>query len=91
MTIKAGDKIPSVTLNVMTKDGPGGISTDEIFKGKKVAVPEYQQSPDDFTDRCTVEARNPPQLGRRFIRHRYSHFRRHPFSPCPPGAARSPG
>ena len=38
MTIKAGDKIPSVTLNVMTKDGPGGISTDEIFKGKKVAV-----------------------------------------------------
>ncbi|MBI1986395.1 MAG: peroxiredoxin, partial [Rhodospirillales bacterium] len=38
MTIKAGDKIPSVTLNIMTKDGPGGISTDEIFKGKKVAV-----------------------------------------------------
>ena len=38
MTIKVGDKIPSVTLNVKTKDGPGAISTDDIFKGKKVAM-----------------------------------------------------
>ncbi len=38
MTIKVGDKLPSVTLNVMTKDGPGGVSTEDIFKGKKVAL-----------------------------------------------------
>ena len=25
MSIKVGDKIPSVTLNIMTKDGPGGM------------------------------------------------------------------
>ena len=26
MTIKVGDKIPSVTLNVMTEDGPDAVS-----------------------------------------------------------------
>ena len=38
MTISIGDKIPAADLNIMTGDGPGGISTDEIFGGKKVAV-----------------------------------------------------
>ena len=38
MTIKAGDKIPSATLYVMTADGPDGLSTDELFGGKKVAM-----------------------------------------------------
>ena len=38
MTISIGDKIPSVDLNILTDDGPGCISTDEIFAGKKVAI-----------------------------------------------------
>ena len=38
MTIKAGDKIPSVDLAIMTDDGPDTISTDDLFSGKKVAI-----------------------------------------------------
>jgi glutaredoxin/glutathione-dependent peroxiredoxin len=52
MTIKVGDKIPSVTLNIMTKDGPGGISTDEIFKGKKVVMFGV---PGAFTRTCSAK------------------------------------
>jgi glutaredoxin/glutathione-dependent peroxiredoxin len=52
MTIKVGDKIPSVTLNVMTKDGPGGISTDDLFKGKKVAMFGV---PGAFTRTCSAK------------------------------------
>jgi peroxiredoxin (alkyl hydroperoxide reductase subunit C) len=52
MTIKVGDKIPAVTLNVMTKDGPGAVSTDEIFKGKKVAIFGV---PGAFTPTCSAK------------------------------------
>ncbi len=52
MTIKVGDKIPSVTLNVMTKDGPGGIDTAEFFKGKKVAMFGV---PGAFTRTCSAK------------------------------------
>ena len=52
MTIKVGDKIPSVNLNIMTKDGPGGISTDDIFKGKKVAIFGV---PGAFTPTCSAK------------------------------------
>ncbi len=38
MAIKLGDRIPSVKLKHMTKDGMKDISTDELFKGRKVAV-----------------------------------------------------
>ena len=38
MSIKVGDKIPSVTLTQMTAEGPKPISTDEIFAGKKVVL-----------------------------------------------------
>ncbi len=38
MTIKVGDKIPSVKIKHMTKDGVKDITTDEIFGGKKVAL-----------------------------------------------------
>ncbi len=38
MAIKEGDKVPSVTLQHMTADGPKPISTDEFFKGKRVVV-----------------------------------------------------
>jgi glutaredoxin/glutathione-dependent peroxiredoxin len=38
MAIKVGDRIPSVKVKHLTKDGMKDISTDELFKGKKVAV-----------------------------------------------------
>jgi peroxiredoxin len=34
MTIKVGDKIPSVTLKQMTSEGPKDIATEELFRGK---------------------------------------------------------
>lgn len=52
MTIKVGDKIPSVTLHTMTKEGPKPISSDEIFKGKKVALFGL---PGAFTPTCSAK------------------------------------
>ena len=51
MTIAIGDKIPSVDLNIMTGDGPGGISTDDLFAGKTVAVFGL---PGAFTRTCSA-------------------------------------
>jgi peroxiredoxin len=52
MTIKVGDKIPSAKLRIMTKDGPKDITTDEIFKGKKVALFAL---PGAFTPTCSAK------------------------------------
>jgi glutaredoxin/glutathione-dependent peroxiredoxin len=38
MTIKVGDKMPSVTLRYQTADGIQAVSSDDYFKGKTVAV-----------------------------------------------------
>ena len=38
MTIQVGDRIPSATLKYLSPEGPKDITTDELFKGKKVAV-----------------------------------------------------
>ena len=38
MTIKVGDKIPSVTLRYVTPDGVKAVTTDEFFGGKKVVL-----------------------------------------------------
>jgi peroxiredoxin len=38
MPIKEGDRIPSSKFRVLTPDGPAWKTTDEVFKGKKVAV-----------------------------------------------------
>ena len=35
MSIQVGDKIPSLTLFVMSENGPQKITTDEVFAGKK--------------------------------------------------------
>ncbi len=51
MTISVGDKIPAADMNIMTDDGPGGISTDDIFAGKKVAVFGL---PGAFTRTCSA-------------------------------------
>jgi glutaredoxin/glutathione-dependent peroxiredoxin len=38
MTIKVGDRIPSGKFTVMGSEGPTARTTDEVFKGKKVAL-----------------------------------------------------
>ncbi len=51
MTLAIGDKIPSVDLGIMTEDGPGGISTDDLFAGKTVAMFGL---PGAFTRTCSA-------------------------------------
>ena len=38
MTIKIGDRLPQATFRVMTPDGPAAKTTDDVFKGRKVAL-----------------------------------------------------
>jgi peroxiredoxin len=38
MTIKVGDKIPSVTMRYLAADGIKAVPSDEFFAGKKVAI-----------------------------------------------------
>jgi len=38
MTIKVGDRVPSVTLRYLTKDGVQQVASDEFFRGKKVVL-----------------------------------------------------
>lgn len=52
MTIKAGDKIPSIELKTMTSDGPDGITTDDLFNGKKVILFGL---PGAFTPTCSAK------------------------------------
>jgi len=52
MAIKAGDRMPSGTLKTMTKDGPKDVSTDELFKGKKVVLFSV---PGAFTPTCDAK------------------------------------
>jgi glutaredoxin/glutathione-dependent peroxiredoxin len=50
MTIKVGDTIPSMKLMMATPDGPKEVSTDDIFKGKKVVLFAV---PGAFTPTCS--------------------------------------
>lgn len=52
MPIQVGDKVPSVTLNHMTRDGPAGLSSDDIFAGKKVVLFAL---PGAFTPTCSAK------------------------------------
>jgi len=51
MTISAGEKMPSGTLGVMTESGPGAVSTDDLFAGKKVVLVSV---PGAFTPTCSM-------------------------------------
>ena len=55
MAIKAGDRMPAGKLKTMTKDGPKDITTEELFKGKKVVLFSV---PGAFTPTC--DARHLP-------------------------------
>lgn len=49
MAIKVGDRVPNATFTVMTADGPKPMTTDELFKGKKVVLFAV---PGAFTPTC---------------------------------------
>ena len=49
MPIKVGDRLPEAKFRVMTAEGPGWKTTDDIFKGKKVALFAV---PGAFTGTC---------------------------------------
>ena len=52
MTIKVGDKLPSVGLSEATAEGPKPVTTDEFFKGKRVALFAL---PGAFTPTCSAK------------------------------------
>jgi glutaredoxin/glutathione-dependent peroxiredoxin len=52
MTIKVGDKLPNVTLTQATAEGPKPVSTEEFFKGKRVALFAL---PGAFTPTCSAK------------------------------------
>jgi peroxiredoxin len=51
MSIKVGERIPSVTLMHMTDKGPAPVTTDELFGKKKVVVFAL---PGAFTPTCSA-------------------------------------
>ena len=51
MTIKVGDKVPSVNLAHMTENGPGELTSEELFAGRKVVVFAV---PGAFTPTCSA-------------------------------------
>ena len=52
MTVKVGDTVPSATFTTFGPSGPQPITTDELFKGKTVALFAV---PGAFTPTCSVK------------------------------------
>jgi peroxiredoxin len=52
MTLKVGDQIPAATFTTFGPEGPRPITTDEIFKGKTVALFAV---PGAFTPTCSAK------------------------------------
>jgi len=51
MSLSQGDRLPEGTFKTMGDDGPENITTDELFKGRKVVMFAV---PGAFTPGCTV-------------------------------------
>lgn len=51
MTISVGEKMPTGAFGIMTDAGPGAISTDDLFSGKKVVLVSV---PGAFTPTCSM-------------------------------------
>jgi glutaredoxin/glutathione-dependent peroxiredoxin len=50
MAVKVGDRVPSVTVRYVSPDGVQAVSTDDFFRGKKVALFAV---PGAFTRTCS--------------------------------------
>ena len=50
MAIKVGDKVPAGTFGIMKAEGPGSMTSDELFKGKRVVLFSV---PGAFTPTCS--------------------------------------
>lgn len=51
MSIQVGEKMPAGSFGVMTDTGPGALSTDDLFAGKKVVLVSV---PGAFTPTCSM-------------------------------------
>jgi peroxiredoxin len=51
MTVQVGDALPKVTFTVMTANGPEPRTTDDIFRGRRVALVGV---PGAFTPTCSL-------------------------------------
>ncbi len=51
MSIQTGEKLPSGAFGVMTESGPGAMSTEDLFAGKKVVLVSV---PGAFTPTCSM-------------------------------------
>lgn len=51
MSIQVGEKMPAGSFGVMTDTGPGSLSTDDLFTGKKVVLVSV---PGAFTPTCSM-------------------------------------
>lgn len=52
MPIQNGDRLPAGTFSTMTAEGPRPLSTDDVFKGKKVVLFSV---PGAFTPTCSKQ------------------------------------
>jgi len=52
VAIKAGDRMPAGTFKRMTREGPRDLSTEELFKGKRVVLFSV---PGAFTPTCDAK------------------------------------
>ncbi len=52
MTVKVGDKLPQAKFTTMGPDGPKPLTTDDVFKGKTVALFAV---PGAFTPTCSAK------------------------------------
>ena len=52
MTVKVGDTVPSATFTTFGPDGPRPVTSDELFKGKTVALFAV---PGAFTPTCSAK------------------------------------
>src|SRR5210317_828953 len=51
MSIESGQTMPSGTFGIMTESGPGAMTTEELFAGKKVVLVSV---PGAFTPTCSM-------------------------------------
>ena len=50
MAIKVGDRVPNGSFGIMQSSGPGSMTTDQLFKGKRVVLFSV---PVAFTPTCS--------------------------------------